>query len=254
MAGNVYHLVYVFVRQVTMVTIVKMVSSTSKMWFYMQFTCSTQKHIKRLPFIISKGICSLSAFLKLGCSLKYEDTKGIIRSRKTKKDTQYIGRKEPKDWGTQTPTQVLRKGKQFLLHYWINTDNINKYEPPTKQMRAKMHQSSYRRGNYSGHRTKNVKTCNSKTRTTRNPIKTRTDEFVLLLSAFMCYSKRRASLSKRISTVFPYLPRIFFVIVYFFSYILMVVSWYTHCSLTLVNKGYRFFYRLYLHFFFNWSD
>ena len=63
---------------------------------------------------------------------KFEDTKGVIRSRKSKNDRQYNGQKKKgnnnlqsttqktKNQATQTPlkTQVLQKDKQFLLHMW----------------------------------------------------------------------------------------------------------------------------------------
>ena len=67
---------------------------------------------------------------------KFEDTKGVIRSRESKKDRQHNSQKEKeqkdiqrstkhsqktKDRVTRTPlktggTQVLRKGRMFLLH------------------------------------------------------------------------------------------------------------------------------------------
>ena len=63
---------------------------------------------------------------------KFEDTKGVIRSRKSKNDRQYNGQKKKgnnnlqsttqktKNQATQTPlkTQVLQKDKQFLFHMW----------------------------------------------------------------------------------------------------------------------------------------
>jgi hypothetical protein len=66
----------------------------------------------------------------------FEDTKGVIRIRKWKKDRQHNGqRKEDKQWSTQHThktkvtrvtwtllkpgwTQVFRNGRQFLLHWW----------------------------------------------------------------------------------------------------------------------------------------
>ena len=75
----------------------------------------------------------------LHCSMltiieEFEDAKGVIRIRKLKKNRQHNGQKKKdnkrstkhthktKDWVARTPlkiggwTQVLRKGKQFLLH------------------------------------------------------------------------------------------------------------------------------------------
>ena len=54
---------------------------------------------------------------------EFEDTKGVIRIRKSQKDRQHNGQKN-KQWATKHThktkgrwwTQVLRKGEQFLLH------------------------------------------------------------------------------------------------------------------------------------------
>ena len=64
------------------------------------------------------------------CQEKFEDTKGIIRSCKSKKDRQYNGVKKNNDkrgnndlqnttqkrFKQRKPHQKLMKGKQFLLH------------------------------------------------------------------------------------------------------------------------------------------
>jgi hypothetical protein len=54
---------------------------------------------------------------------EFEDTKGVIRIRKSQKDRLHNGQKN-KQWATKHThktkdrwwTQVLRKGEQFLLH------------------------------------------------------------------------------------------------------------------------------------------
>jgi len=72
-----------------------------------------------------------------GVEEKFEDTKGLIRSRKSKKDRQHNGQRKQKDTGKITiyktlhrklmiekhephlkpgRTRVLLKGKQFMLH------------------------------------------------------------------------------------------------------------------------------------------
>jgi len=69
--------------------------------------------------------------------IKFEDTKGVIKNCKSKRDRQYNGQRKKnkktnndlqnitqktKDWATRSPqktrgwTRVLWKSKQFLLH------------------------------------------------------------------------------------------------------------------------------------------
>ena len=47
-------------------------------------------------------------FLHFECLEKFEDTKEVVRGRKSKKDKQYYDKKKKK--------RVFRKGEQFLQH------------------------------------------------------------------------------------------------------------------------------------------
>ena len=52
---------------------------------------------------------------------KLEDSKEVIKSRKWNKDRQYNDKKKKDKQtnnGPQNTTQLLRKGNQFLLHWW----------------------------------------------------------------------------------------------------------------------------------------